>query len=168
MLAYLIHDDAGDANAAIAALARSLAAQGMRLAGAVQHTLDRGPDCACDITLEILGMDGALVAISQSLGAGSTGCRLDSDALERAVGLAESVLAGGADLLIVNKFGKAEAGGRGFRALIARALADGVPVLTAVAPAQMAAFRGFADGLATPLAPAGAEAWCRAAARAPA
>ena len=74
MLAYLIHDDAGDANAATAALARSLAAQGMRLAGAVQHNLDRGPDCACDITLEILGADGARVAISQSLGAGSTGC----------------------------------------------------------------------------------------------
>lgn len=168
MLAYLIHDDADNAAPALAALACGLAAQGLRLAGAVQHSLDRGPDCACDIVLEILGTGGTRVAISQSLGAGSAGCRLDSDALERAVGLAEAALAQGADLLIVNKFGKQEAAGRGFRALIARALIGGVPVLTAVAPAQMPAFRAFADGLAMPVTAAEAGAWCLRAARAPA
>jgi len=76
--------------------------------------------------------DGPVIRISQSLGAGARGCRLDPEALEIAVAAAEARLAAGADLVIVNKFGKHEADGRGFRALIAEAVAAGVPVLVGV------------------------------------
>lgn len=160
MLGYVIHDE-DEGNGRMAALAHALAAQGLRLAGAVQTNLNRGADCACDMDLTVLGVDAAPIRISQSLGAGSQGCRLDTDALERAAALAATAL-GGADLAMVNKFGKQEAAGRGFRDFVAAALAEDIPVLTAVAPELVPAFLDFADGLATALTWAEAEAWCRA------
>ena len=163
MLGYVIHDEATDPNGRMAALAARLGAEGWRLAGAVQANIIRGPDCACDMELAVLGADAAPIRISQSLGAGSMGCRLDSDALERAAGLAAAVLDGGADLIIVNKFGKQEAIGRGFRDLIGAALTRGVPVLTAVAPDQLAAFREFADGMEVALDWDSVEDWCQTA-----
>lgn len=160
MLAYVIHDE-DDGNGRMAALARTLAAQGLRLAGAVQTNLNRGADCACDMELTVLGTDAAPIRISQSLGAGSQGCRLDADALERAAALAASRLEG-ADLALVNKFGKQEAAGRGFRDFVAAALAEEVPVLIAVAPQLLPAFAEFAGDYAMPLTWAEAEGWCHA------
>jgi glycosyltransferase involved in cell wall biosynthesis len=62
-------------------------------------------------------------------------------------------LAAGADVLVVNKFGKQEAMGRGFRPLIAEALGLGVPVLTGVSEANLEALLRFAGGMAEPVGP---------------
>ncbi|MBV0890745.1 DUF2478 domain-containing protein [Paracoccus sp. Z118] len=169
MLAYVTSaDESGAASLLFADIARRLAAEGLRLAGAVQVNHDRGADCSCDMDLTVLGDGGPAVRISQSLGNGAGGCRLDSGALALAVGRAARVLEGGADLVIVNKFGRQEAEGGGFRELIAEALAQGTPVLIAVAPKFQAAFTDFAGDLAQPLAPEDALDWCRAAALHPA
>lgn len=152
MLGVIIAERKGDGDRVLAALADRLAAQGLRLAGAVQENLDCGADRPCDMDLRLLG-HGARVRISQSLGPMSQGCRLDADGVERAAGIAASVLAMGADLLIVNKFGKQEAEGGGFRQLIGQALSAGIPVLTQVKPVNRAAFDAFAGGLADPLPP---------------
>ncbi len=50
------------------------------------------------------------------------------------------------DLLIVNKFGKMEGEGRGFRDLIARAVAEGVPVLIGVNGLNRDALEVFLGG----------------------
>lgn len=142
----------GAGDALLSAVARDLQARGLRLAGAVQHNLPTAPDGRCDMVLRLLPGHDTL-RISQSLGPLAQGCRLDPDGLERAVAQSQAVLDQGADLLIVNKFGKQEAEGRGFRPLIAEALARGVPVLTAVAPDQAAAFARFAQDLSHPLPP---------------
>jgi len=107
---------------------------------------------------------GTVIRISQSLGALSEGCRLDPDGLERAVGLVDRALEAHPKLLIVNKFGKQEVEGRGFRPLIGKALAMGLPVLVAVNRQNAEGFAAFADGLAEPLPPEVAEvlSWCRA------
>lgn len=81
------------------------------------------------------------------LGAASTGCRLDQSALEEAVGLVASRLDEGMDLLIVNKFGKHEAEGRGFRTVIAESIALEIPVLIGLNALNLEAFLDFA-GLA--------------------
>ena len=51
------------------------------------------------------------------------------------------------DLLIVNKFGKQEACGAGFRTLIGEAITLGVPVLTCVNALNQEAFDQFSAGL---------------------
>lgn len=144
--------DRGAGDALLGAVARALQARGLRLAGAVQENLPGGTDGQGAMVLRLLpGLD--IQHISQSLGPMSQGCRLDPDGLERAVARAQAVLDAGADLLIVNKFGKQEAEGRGFRPLIAEALGRGIPVLTAVASDHAAAFDRFADGLSQTLPP---------------
>lgn len=62
-----------------------------------------------------------------------------------------SFLQTGPDVLIVNKFGKQEAEGEGFRPVIAAALAVGIPVLVGLNTLNAPAFRSFASGLAVEL-----------------
>ena len=149
-LGYVSLPAPGAADRLLSAIAADLAAGGLQLAGAVQHSLETGSGSARpEMWLRVLGTAEAL-AISQRLGTGARGCTLDADGLERAVALAAGGLAG-ADLLIVNKFGKQESLGRGFRPLIAEALMAGIPVLTAVRPDYLPAFRDFAGGMETAL-----------------
>ncbi|WP_151719875.1 DUF2478 domain-containing protein [Gemmobacter serpentinus] len=145
----------GETDRLLAGLAARLLEDGVALAGAVQHNLDCGDDC--EMELQILP-DGPVIGISQKLGAGSQGCKLDTGALEGAVAEVSSRMAG-ARLLIVNKFGKHEAEGRGFRDLIAAALAEDLPVLIGVNKMNMASFQDFAGDLAQPLSPDALEDW---------
>ena len=162
MLGFVtVTDSAGAADRLLTATAAALQAQGLRLAGAVQHNLDRGPDQVCDMELRILGTE-RVIGITQNLGTCAEGCRLDSGALAQAVALAEAVLAQGAALVIVNKFGKQECFGNGFRSFIAEALARDIPVLISVAPEQLPGFHDFAGDLAQPVAAEAIAAWCLA------
>ena len=163
MLAWFTSEEKGAADRLLAALAPRLAAEGVRVAGAVQVNTERPGRRHPDMDLRVL-TGGDAVRISQDLGPFARGCRLDPDGLERAVALVAGALAD-ADLLIVNKFGKQEAEGRGFQPMIAEALIAGLPVLIAVAPSNRAAFAAFADGMGEEL-PGEAEAlraWCRGA-----
>lgn len=165
MLGYVLAGGHGAADRLIATVAERLAAEGMTLAGAVQVNVDAGPGRCPHMDLEVLAR-GRRVRISQDLGPLARGCRLHPAAIAEAVGLVEAALRSPPRpvLLVVNKFGKAEAEGRGFRPAIGEALAAGIPVLTAVNRANLAAFEAFAEGLAEPLpAEAGAvTGWCRA------
>lgn len=150
-IAYTMAPGRGDTDLVLAALARRLAARGLKCCGTVQINTDRGSG-PCDMDVQVLP-EGPVLRISQDLGPGARGCRLDPQALETAVGLAAARLRTGADLLIVNKFGKHEAEGRGFRAVIAEALERDIPVLLGVNGLNLAAFESFAGGLARPLPP---------------
>jgi nucleoside-triphosphatase THEP1 len=152
MLGYVVAEGQGEADRLIAGVARTLTARGLRIAGAVQVNLETDPVHKCLMDLHILQGD-AVVRISQDLGALSQGCRLDPEGLERAVGLVQAALAGGADLVIVNKFGKQEIGGRGFRPVINEALSSGIPVLTAVNAGNLPDFESYAEGLGERLVP---------------
>lgn len=125
------------------AIADRLRADGLRLAGAVQINQTRPWRPKCDMTLVDLS-SGREVRISEDRGPEARGCRLDVAALDQAMVMTADGLAAGADLLIVNKFGKMEAAGRGFGPLIGEAIADGVPVLIAVPEANVAAWDAFA------------------------
>ncbi|WP_417268878.1 DUF2478 domain-containing protein [Celeribacter sp.] len=152
MLAVVSGQGQGETDAILRAVAASLRDQGLRVAGAVQVNTDRAGSSMCDMDLHILS-SGTLVRISQSLGPHARGCRLDPDGLERAVAAVEADMATCSPaLLIINKFGKQEVEGRGFRDVIGMALAEGVPVIVGVSPDKRAAFDAFCDGLATPVA----------------
>jgi hypothetical protein len=97
--------------------------------------------------------DGRLFRISQSLGPGSEGCRLDPGGLAACAAALERELAGGCDLLILNRFGRGEAEGRGFRDLIGAAVLAGIPVLTAVRERYAAEWAAFGSGIACDLPP---------------
>lgn len=151
-IAYTLASGRGKTNLLLADLAANLSAEGLKLCGTVQVDSACGADERCDMDVKVLP-DGPLIRISQSLGRESRGCRLDPDALEQAVGLTETELARGADLMIINKFGKHEADGRGFRDTIATALAMDIPVVVGANKLNLDAFLEFCEGLAMPIEP---------------
>ena len=137
-----------------------LEAHGVALAGTVQTNIERGDRPRCDMDLRLLP-DGPTVRISVDRGAQARGCRLDAGVLEQAV-LWVSHALDGAEMLVVNKFGKQEAEGKGLAGTIAEALDRGLPVLVGVNGLNLPAFLEFADGIAQELLPDAASIadWC--------
>lgn len=122
---------------------------GLRVAGAI-HAPYTGEDRSrCDMHLRILP-DGPLIGISQDLGEHARGCRLDSAALEMAVGEAAARFTD-ASVLVINKFGKHEAEGRGFVSMIVDAMDRDIPVIIGVNGLNLEAFLAFSDGCAEAL-----------------
>ncbi len=152
MLGYVISEGRGTVDPLMAEVAHRLMVQGWPVAGVIQLNSETGPETKCDMDLQIL-TGAEPVRISQRLGRFARGCRLDPAGLERAVGLVERALDDRPRLLLINKFGKAELEGRGFRPLIGRALLEGVPVLTAVNRGNLPGFHAFTDGIGTALPP---------------
>lgn len=164
-LAAIIYDKGFRIDDFMAAVVSRLDAEGIRVCGLVQENFGDDPNCSV-MTLVDLGSSGRF-GISQRLGADARGCRLDPHGLAAAGGQLDQALAGGADLLVLNKFGKAEAEqGAGLRSTVSRALDVGLPVLTAVRPPYTAGWADFHGGLAAELAPDldTVLAWCRTAA----
>jgi hypothetical protein len=151
-LAYTMAPGRGDTDLILAGLAKGLTARGLRLCGTVQINTERDTSGPCDMDVRVLP-DGPVLRISQDLGAHSKGCRLNPSALETAVGLVAARLDAGTDLLIINKFGKHEAEGRGFRDVIAEAISLDVPVLVGLNGLNRAAFEAFTGCLAISLPP---------------
>jgi len=111
---------------------------------------------------------GERIAISQDLGAEARGCRLDPRGLADLAARIDATIDADFDLLILNKFGKAEAEGSGLRNAFAHAIAAGKPILSAVRPPYLEAWSRFHGGLAADLEPHldTVVAWCRGAIRA--
>ncbi|WP_136646170.1 DUF2478 domain-containing protein [Tabrizicola sp. YIM 78059] len=161
-IAYVSLQGRGRTDQLIAEVANRLAARGLRLAGTVQSNHERPDRRKCDMDLQVLP-DGPTLRISEDRGDLARGCILDSGALEQAVHEVERRL-DGADILIVNKFGKREAEGRGLAPVIAEALHRGLPVLVGVNGLNLAALLSFAEEEIQGL-PTSAEAvadWCLA------
>ncbi|MGD1886729.1 MAG: DUF2478 domain-containing protein [Cohaesibacteraceae bacterium] len=152
MLGYTMMPGKGDTDLLLAAFANELECSCKAVCGCVQSNQDRSDGDRCNMFIRTLPA-GEEILISQSLGPGSRGCRLDQNALERAVASVEHNYSARCDLLLINKFGKHEASGRGFRNLIAQALSDHVPVLVGLNSLNQEAFFAFACGLQAAVEP---------------
>lgn len=86
-------------------------------------------------------------------GAGASGCRLDSEALAASSAVPREALDQGIDVLVINKFGIAEAEGSGLVAEISRAVSEGVPVLSTVHDKYAEQWRRFSGDLGVELFP---------------
>ena len=158
-IGYVSLPGRGATDTCLAQAVALLTARGVPMAGTVQTNPERPGRHVCDMDVRVLP-DGPVLRISQDLGAGARGCRLDGGALELAVAEVAPRLDGAA-LLVVNKFGKQEALGRGLVPVIAEAVGRGLPVLLGVNALNLPAFLDFADGLAEalPADPAAVAGW---------
>jgi nucleoside-triphosphatase THEP1 len=148
-LAYVMTEERGATDLLLAQLAERLKARGLRLAGIVQTNTECYDSRLCDMDVQVLP-EGETIRISQSLGPGARGCRLNPEALEHAVAQVSRALEAAElpQLMIVNKFGKHEAAGRGLRPVIGEALAAGLPVISGVNTLNETAFQEFSGGVA--------------------
>ncbi len=151
-LAYVTTTDRGATDRLLSAVAEHLLNADARLAGVVQTNTECADSSKCDMDVRVLP-EGETIRISQSLGTQARGCRLDPAALEQAVGYVTASLDDNPQLLIINKFGKHEADGRGFRPVIAEALARDIPVLVGVNGLNNEKFQEFTGGAAEEITP---------------
>ncbi len=143
-------------------LVKDLQACGLKVAGVIQRRAEYGDTCCADMGLEMIS-SGETVEISQALGSGSRGCRLDPRGLAEITARLGIELGQRPDLLILNRFGKGEQDGQGFRQLIGEAMEQSVPVLTAVREPYLDAWRAFAGELSVDLPPelGAIRDWCK-------
>lgn len=140
---YISLKGKGQTDTCLTAAVRLMQTAGLRLSGTFTLETD---DPTCDMQLQVLP-DGPVIRINQNLGKLAKGCRLNGVALEQAV-MEVSIRTAGTQLLVVNKFGKLEAAGRGYVPLIAAALDIGTPVLIGVNVLNLPDLLTFAGDMA--------------------
>lgn len=150
-LAYVTVPGRGRIDDLVAEVVRTFAGDGVRLAGTVRVRPVDLHGHPCDMDLRVLP-DGPGFRISQPLGSGAKGCRLDGGVIETIAAAVEARLPA-ADLLVVNKFGRQEARGRGLCPAITAAIEKGIPTLVGVNEMNTPAFLAFSADTAAPLAP---------------
>lgn len=147
LITALVYTDSDAADALLRETALELMESGHALAGLVQHNRPRPNRSRCDMILEELA-SSELVPISQDRGPHARGCALDIGQLLDAMQKVRNSLRRRPDLVILNKFGKTESEGGGFRPLIAEVIEAGLPLLIAVPWRNIDSWRLFAGDLA--------------------
>lgn len=149
-------------DALLCELALKLKAEGYRLAGAIQWNGTPAEGAMCDFDFEDLATGTRFSGCLPKSGR-NQGCRLDAPRLEDAAGLTAASIGADVDLVVINRFGKEELAGRGFRQAFGSAVAKGLPVLTALNSAQRDNFGAFTGKAAAELSPSldAVEHWCR-------
>jgi hypothetical protein len=129
------------------------AAAGLQLGGLIQlATGERGGNCAATTHVVDLRTRAAF-NIWEDRGACASGCRLDERGLADAEPVIMQAIVDRVDLLVINRFGRAESLGRGLRACFEAAIAADVPVLTAVREPYDVAWNEFHGGIGCGLPP---------------
>jgi len=151
-VAAIVYADSVYPQAAVEAVVAQCRSCGLVLAGVLQHHVSDKPERRCDIVLEDLSC-GTRTSIYEDRGNGASGCKLDEIALTDAASRVERHLECDPDVLVLNKFGKAESLGGGLLDLIATAINRQVTVVIAVPQSHLAAWRVFAGEFARELPP---------------
>jgi len=143
---------------------QTLRQEGKTVAGFIQR--QGRPDLSghAEMILEDIS-GGRQYCISQPLGRDSRGCRMDPRAVADIAGPFLEAIATRPDLLVLNRFGKGESEGQGFRAVFEKAFLLGIPVLTSVKEIYAGAWEAFAADCSASLLPALEDVldWSRAA-----
>jgi hypothetical protein len=145
-LAALVYDDHEDPDAVLRDFAGNLDAHGFRAVGMVQ-----AGQCADSSLSAVLVHNGEKMLLAQDFDPSASGCRLDLARLQNAGERIADALAAGADLLIVNRFGKRERDGKGLGYLVERSLAADIPVVIAVSSHRFADWLRFGGGMSVKL-----------------
>jgi len=147
-LAALVYERHQDPDRILREFAADLNRRGNRAVGLVQlgHHCTDAPKLSA-----VLIHTGEELQLFQNLGTCATGCRLDVGQLLDAGSQVASAIDQGADLVIVNRFGRQEREGKGLSYLVERALSADIPVVIAVPSHRFADWIKFADGMSVKL-----------------
>jgi hypothetical protein len=148
-LAALVYGAGEDSDSLIAGFADDLQRAGHRPVGVVQ----RGRTCQSENPQfgVVMLPEGKVVELASDA-AGTVGCRLDPDRLAGLAVRLAAAIEDGADLVIINRFGRSEADGKGLIDLVPQALDADIPVLIAVPERRFAAWIRFSEGMNVRLA----------------
>ncbi|MCP3407692.1 DUF2478 domain-containing protein [Bradyrhizobium sp. CCGB01] len=145
-LAALVYEPHQDPDAVLRNFAADLNARGVRVVGLVQ-----AGQCADSSLSAVLLHSGEKLLLAQDFDPAAQGCRLDLARLQNAGERVADALSRGADLVIINRFGKRERDGKGLGYLIERALSADIPVVIAVASDRFSDWITFVGGMSVRL-----------------
>lgn len=150
-IAAILYRPEDDVDTLLANFADGLVRRGERIGGIVQRNVktDEGRKVG------MFGIDlltGCDISLCQSLGSGSTACKLDASGLAEASLAVVRAIEQDVDLIVINKFSKQEVAGRGLRNEIAATILSGTPLLTAVPEKCFDAWIAFTGDIGTTLA----------------
>ncbi len=148
MLAAIVYEDGKRIDDILAGFVADLRRQGWRVGGLLQSG---EAEARGDVFLRDIESERSL-SLMQDLGKGSEACRLDLAGLAQASGLLRETIARRPQLIVVNRFGHAEASGAGLRDEIGAAAQSGAPVLIAVSTKRLEPWRDYQHGLFATLA----------------
>lgn len=143
-IAYFVYGEGGYPASALDAAVHDLRKRGFRVDGLLQRELPRPGRSRCDMLLEHIAT-GTRVPISEDRGQSARACQLDPAGLAQAHALLQQSMSGETDIVIISKFGKAEAEGGGLRGLIEAALAQGSRLVIGVPERNLEHWQDFAD-----------------------
>jgi nucleoside-triphosphatase THEP1 len=148
-VAAILYRSQDDVDTLLADVAESLAREGVRVGGVAQRNLKGANGKTGMLAIDL--MNGREISICQPLGSGAMACKLDAGGLAEASVAVARAISAEVDLLVINKFSKQEASGKGLRAEFAEAIMAGVPLLTAVPEKCLADWRSFTGDIGTTL-----------------
>jgi len=146
-LAALVYERHQDPDAVLRAFAANLNARGLRAVGMVQ-----AGQCADASLSAVMVHNGEVLALAQDANSLAGGCKLDLGRLQDAAARVADAMEAGADLVIINRFGKRERDGKGLSRVIERALNADIPVVIAVSSDSFPDWIKFAGGMSVKLA----------------
>jgi nucleoside-triphosphatase THEP1 len=146
-LAALVYGEHQDPDAVLREFATDLNAKGARVIGMVQAGA-----CADSSLSAVLLHSGEKLLLAQDFDPNARGCRLDVSRLQNAGERIADALQAGADLVVINRFGKRERDGKGLGFLIDRALGADIPVVIAVSAERFDDWIKFSGGMCVKLA----------------
>jgi hypothetical protein len=148
-IAAVVYSRGDDPDTLLRSFAADVARSGCRVVGFHQS----GHCHATDGMRLTLLPSGRAVSITQELGPGSSSCSLDPAQLDCACSeLRRCLTSSGAELVVLNRFGKLEEAGRGLRAEIIAAVLAEIPLIIAVSEQRFDAWNRFVGGMSARLA----------------
>jgi len=148
-IAAVVYSRGDDPDAVLRSFAADVASSGSRVVGFHQD----GHCHATDGMRLVLLPSGRAVSISQDLGPGSSSCSLNPAQLDCACAELRAYLtSSGAELVVLNRFGKLEEAGHGLRAVITDAVVAEIPLVIAVSEHRFDAWNRFVGGMSVKLA----------------
>lgn len=144
-LAAISYDRGFDIDSLLVTACEKLARRGVRLGGLLQISTGGKGGCASTVHVVDLRTNTAF-DIWEERGTCARGCRLDEGGLAAASHAIDQAIADRVELVIINRFGRAESLGRGLLNSFSLAVCAGLPVLTAVRPPYDVAWASFHGG----------------------
>jgi hypothetical protein len=148
----LLYDTTDAVDAVLIDTVRRVRARGIAVGGLLQRLGERQSNGKQSMWLDDIAT-GRTIRLDLPRGPGARACILDTDALAQAACLLRRATETEHGLIVVNRFGHAEANGGGMRAEIADAVCSGAAVLIAVRPVRLDGLESFLGGPASLLPP---------------
>jgi Protein of unknown function (DUF2478) len=151
-IGVLLYDTSVEVDAILTSAVERLRILGVTVGGLLQRSGEQLPSGKYRMWVQDI-TTGQSIRLDRPRGAGASACILDPDALMQAACMLRRIIEARPELIIVNRFGHAEADGGGLRPEIADAVCSGAAVLIAARSSYLDALEAFLGGPPTVLPP---------------